>query len=162
MTFISCHILLSEFHMLWQRTGMKNKKTKNIRITCKIKECNTEGHTNYSKEVKEKDEKQEMDETRKRRGKKTRNVLFIVILHTLLTPWSRVLLEQLTALQLVKKLPAFYGTRTFITAVTSDRNLSLPIQVLYYIPTVFFNGYIIYILEVEDLHTRIYFLRASR
>jgi len=103
-----------------------------------------------------------MDETRKRRGKKTRNVLFIVILHTLLTPWSRVLLEQLTALQLVKKLPAFYGTRTFITAVTSDRNLSLPIQVLYYIPTVFFNGYIIYILEVEDLHTRIYFLRASR
>jgi len=28
----------------------------------------------------------------------------------LLTPWSRVLLEKLTGLQLVKKFPAFYGT----------------------------------------------------
>jgi hypothetical protein len=27
----------------------------------------------------------------------------------LLTPWSRVLLEKLTSLQLVKKFPAFYG-----------------------------------------------------
>jgi hypothetical protein len=34
----------------------------------------------------------------------------------LLTPWSRVLLEKLTGLQLVKKFPAFYGTRRFITA----------------------------------------------
>ena len=29
----------------------------------------------------------------------------------LLTPWCRVLLEKLTALQLVKKFPAFHGTR---------------------------------------------------
>ena len=28
-----------------------------------------------------------------------------------LTPWYRVLLEQLTGLQLVKKFPAFHGTR---------------------------------------------------
>jgi hypothetical protein len=28
----------------------------------------------------------------------------------LLTPWSRVLLEKLTGLQLVKKFPPFYGT----------------------------------------------------
>jgi len=28
----------------------------------------------------------------------------------LLTPWTRVLLEKLTGLQLVKKFPAFYGT----------------------------------------------------
>jgi hypothetical protein len=28
-----------------------------------------------------------------------------------LTPWSRVLLEKLTGLQLVRKFPAFYGTR---------------------------------------------------
>jgi hypothetical protein len=28
----------------------------------------------------------------------------------LLTPWSRVLLEKLTGLRLVKKFPAFYGT----------------------------------------------------
>jgi hypothetical protein len=43
----------------------------------------------------------------------------------LLTPWSRVLLEKLTGLQLVKKFTAFYGTRKFITALTSARHLSL-------------------------------------
>jgi hypothetical protein len=36
----------------------------------------------------------------------------------LLTPWNRVLLENLTGSQLVKKFPAFYGTRRFITAFT--------------------------------------------
>jgi hypothetical protein len=50
----------------------------------------------------------------------------------LLTPWSRVLLEELTGLQLVKKFPAFYGTRRFHTALTSAHHLSLswasPIQ----------------------------------
>ena len=50
----------------------------------------------------------------------------ICYLHTyLLTPYSRVLLEKLTSLQLVKKFPAFYGTQRFITAVTSARHLSL-------------------------------------
>ena len=53
----------------------------------------------------------------------------------LLTPWRRVLLEQLTGLQLVKKFPAFHGTRRFITALTSVRHLSLswasPIQSIY-------------------------------
>ena len=34
-----------------------------------------------------------------------------------LTPRCRVLLEQLTGLQLVKKFPAFHGTRSFITAL---------------------------------------------
>jgi len=50
----------------------------------------------------------------------------------LLTPWSRVL-EKLTGLQLVKKFPAFYGTRKFITAFTSARHLSLldPVQTPY-------------------------------
>jgi len=43
----------------------------------------------------------------------------------LLTPCSRVLLEKLTCLRLVKKFPAFYGTRRFITALTSARHLSL-------------------------------------
>ena len=43
----------------------------------------------------------------------------------LLTPWSTVLLEKLTGLQLAKKFPKFYGTRRFITAVTNARNLSL-------------------------------------
>jgi hypothetical protein len=46
-------------------------------------------------------------------------------LTSLLTPWSRVLLEKLTGPKLVKKFPAFYGTRRFITALTSARHLSL-------------------------------------
>ena len=46
----------------------------------------------------------------------------------LLTPWSRVLLEKLIGFQLVKKFPAFYGTRKFITAFTSARHLSLSIK----------------------------------
>jgi len=57
----------------------------------------------------------------------------------LLTPWCRVLLEKLTGLQLVKKFPAFYGTRRFITALTSLRHTSLtwvnPIQSIYAHPT---------------------------
>jgi hypothetical protein len=43
----------------------------------------------------------------------------------LLTPWSRVLVEKLAGLQLVKKFPAFYGSRRFITVFTSVRHLSL-------------------------------------
>ena len=57
----------------------------------------------------------------------------------LLTPWCRVLPEQLTGLQLVKKFPAFHGTRMFITALTSVRHVSLPwaspIQSIYPHPT---------------------------
>ena len=57
----------------------------------------------------------------------------------LLTPRCRVLLEKLTGVQLVKKFPAFHGTRRFITALTSVRHLSLywasPIQSIYTHPT---------------------------
>ena len=57
----------------------------------------------------------------------------------LLTLWCWVLLEQLTGLQLVKKFPAFHGTRRFITALTNLRHLSLswpsPIQSIYPHPT---------------------------
>ena len=57
----------------------------------------------------------------------------------LLTPWSRVLLEKLASLQLIKKFPAFYGTRRFLTAPTCPRHLSLswasPIQSSYPNPT---------------------------
>ena len=53
----------------------------------------------------------------------------------LLTTCCRVLLEKLTGLQLVKKFPVFHGTRRFITALTSVRQLSLswasPIQSIY-------------------------------
>ena len=57
----------------------------------------------------------------------------------LLTPRCGILLEKLTGLQLVKKFPAFYGTRRFITALTSVRQLALswasPIQSPYPHPT---------------------------
>ena len=45
--------------------------------------------------------------------------------HVILTPLSRVLLEKLTGLTLVKKFPAFYVAQTFITEVKSARHLSL-------------------------------------
>jgi hypothetical protein len=44
---------------------------------------------------------------------------------TLLPPWNTVLLEKLTDFQLVKKFPTFSGTRRFITAFTSARQLSV-------------------------------------
>jgi hypothetical protein len=44
---------------------------------------------------------------------------------TRLSPWSRVIHENLTVAQLVKKLPAFYGTRRFITVYTTARHWSL-------------------------------------
>jgi len=43
----------------------------------------------------------------------------------LLTPWGTVLLEKLTGFKLVKKFPAFYETRKFITTFTSARHLYL-------------------------------------
>ena len=51
--------------------------------------------------------------------------LLTYLLSYLLTSRSRVLLEKLTGSQTVKKFPAFYGTRRFITAFTSVRHLSL-------------------------------------
>ena len=45
----------------------------------------------------------------------------ILRMNHLLTSRSRALLEKLTVSQLVKKFPAFYGTRRFITAFTSAR-----------------------------------------
>ena len=47
------------------------------------------------------------------------------LLTYILTPQSRVLLEKLTSLQLVRKFPAFYETWRFITAFTSACHLSL-------------------------------------
>jgi NhaP-type Na+/H+ or K+/H+ antiporter len=47
------------------------------------------------------------------------------LLTYLLTPYSTVLLQKLTGLQLVKKFPTFYETRRFITAFTIAGHLSL-------------------------------------
>jgi hypothetical protein len=52
-------------------------------------------------------------------------ITFIIIIIIIITPWSRVLLEKLTGCQVVKKYPALYVTRRFITASISARNLSL-------------------------------------
>ena len=52
-------------------------------------------------------------------------VVVVVVVVVVLTLRSRVLPEKLTGSQLVKKFPAFYGTRRFITAFTSARHLSL-------------------------------------
>jgi hypothetical protein len=43
----------------------------------------------------------------------------------ILTPLSRGLPEKLTVPKLVKKFPAFYGTRRFITVFTAARHLYL-------------------------------------
>jgi len=46
--------------------------------------------------------------------------------HPLLhTPWSRVLLQKLTGVKLVKKFPTFYGTRRLLTAFTNAHHLPL-------------------------------------
>jgi len=49
----------------------------------------------------------------------------------LLTPWSRVLLENLTDFQLVNIFPAFYGNRSFITAITSTLSRASSIQSIF-------------------------------
>ena len=55
----------------------------------------------------------------------TKLVMFSTVTY-LLTPWSSVFLEKLTGSQLVKKFPAFHGTRRFNTAFTRGRPLTLP------------------------------------
>ena len=41
----------------------------------------------------------------------------------LLIPWSRVLLEKLTASAASQEIPRIFGTRRFITVLTSARHL---------------------------------------
>ena len=52
-------------------------------------------------------------------------LLTYLLITYLLTPWIRVLLEKLIGFQVVKKFPAFYETRRFVTAFTSARHLPL-------------------------------------
>jgi hypothetical protein len=47
------------------------------------------------------------------------------LLTHLLTPWRRVLLENLPGSQLVKEFPTFYVTQRIISAFISARHLSL-------------------------------------
>ena len=47
------------------------------------------------------------------------------LLTYLLTPWSTVLLEKLTGSAASQEIPRIFGTRVFITVLTSARHLSL-------------------------------------
>ena len=50
---------------------------------------------------------------------------YVKFLTYLLTPWSRVLLEKLTGSAASQEIPRIFGTRGFITVLTSARHLSL-------------------------------------
>jgi len=52
-------------------------------------------------------------------------VILTYLLTYLLTPWSRVLLEKLTGSEASQEIPRIFGTRMFITVLTSARHLSL-------------------------------------
>ena len=49
----------------------------------------------------------------------------VMLLTYLLTPWSRVLLEKLTGSAASQEIPRIFGTRRFVTVLTSARHLSL-------------------------------------
>ena len=51
--------------------------------------------------------------------------MFDLVLTYLLTPCSRVLLEKLTNSAASQEIPRIFGTRKFITVLTSARHLSL-------------------------------------
>jgi len=105
-----------------------------------------EPHEDEEEEEAEEEEEEDDDDNMNKRNKQKRSrrdddiiIIIIIIITYLLTPWCRVLLEKLNGLQLVKKFPTFHGTRRFITALTSARQLSLswasPIQSIYPHPT---------------------------
>jgi hypothetical protein len=52
-------------------------------------------------------------------------ITVLYLLTYLLTPWSRVLLEKLTGFAASQQIPRIYGTRNFITVLTSACHLSL-------------------------------------
>jgi hypothetical protein len=49
----------------------------------------------------------------------------IYLLTYLLNPWSRVLLEKVTGSAASQEIPRIFGTRRFLTVLTSARHLSL-------------------------------------
>jgi len=50
---------------------------------------------------------------------------FYIVEYYLLTPWSRVILEKLTGCAASQEIPRIFGTRKFITVLTSACHLSL-------------------------------------
>jgi hypothetical protein len=60
-----------------------------------------------------------------------------------LTPWSRAPLEKQTVTQLVKKFPAVYGARRFITMFTIVRHWSL-----------------LWAIRIQSTHSHLNFLKS--
>ena len=58
-------------------------------------------------------------------GIRTLATLYTKTMHYLLTPWSRVLLEKLTGSAAIQDIRRIFGTRMFLTILTSARHLSL-------------------------------------
>jgi len=56
---------------------------------------------------------------------KSKTYLLTYLLTDLLTPWSRVLLENLTGSADSQEIPPIFGTQRFIIVLTSARHLSL-------------------------------------
>ena len=57
-----------------------------------------------------------------------KKLIFIILFHIyiyLVTPWCRVLLEKLTGSAASQEIPHIFGTRSFITVLTSASHLSL-------------------------------------
>ena len=54
-----------------------------------------------------------------------KGLLTLTPLTYLLTPWSRVILEKLTGSAASQEIPHIFGTRRFLTVLTSARHLSL-------------------------------------
>ena len=53
------------------------------------------------------------------------NIIIVIIIIIIINLHGAVIPEKLTVPQLVKKFPAFYGTRRFVTAFASARHVSL-------------------------------------
>ena len=51
----------------------------------------------------------------------------IIIIIIIIVSYSKVLFGKVKVLQLLKRVPAFYGNRKFIFAFTTARYLSLPL-----------------------------------
>jgi hypothetical protein len=49
-------------------------------------------------------------------------MMMMMVIIIIITPWGRVLVEKLIVAKLVKKFPAFYGIRRFITVFTRDHH----------------------------------------
>jgi len=65
----------------------------------------------------------------------------------LITPWSRVLLEKLTGSAASQEIPRIFGTRKYITVLTSARHIRIIIHII--LPVFLYTGFSIKIQNSE-------------